>query len=263
MLEYKDEIISGSDFGCEIDLEVINFSILYHDVIMVFGSDSNEEDSAFYAVNDLKGSGLNIDQINHIAEIIRGTSSHSHPCSVEASIVFDADLAILGSESQEYDNYANLVRLEYGDYCVKFLLNGGVMDKHDLIKKITVDGEWVESFVESVVNSVEREGFLREKGVPVGLEDLREGDRIRFVYSNGDVFEQVLNFDPSGIVDDGTIEFFLLERPNDVMPMNPGSVVRNANGVLFTLGKDGLWRSGSQVFTHEDFNDTQWELVVV
>lgn len=124
MLEYKDEIISGSDFGCEIDLEVINFSILYHDVIMVFGSDSNEENSAFYAVNDLKGSGLNIDQINHIAEIIRGTSSHSHPCSVEASIVFDADLAILGSEPQEYDNYANLVRLEYGDYSDKDFYSG-------------------------------------------------------------------------------------------------------------------------------------------
>jgi predicted metal-dependent HD superfamily phosphohydrolase len=85
-----------------------------HDVIYNSRAKDNEEQSALYALEHTGRLGIPDPERERIAHLIRRTRSHDRePGDHEAEVLIDADLAILGSASTEYDRYAAAIRREY------------------------------------------------------------------------------------------------------------------------------------------------------
>lgn len=140
------------------------------------------------------------------------------------------------------------------------------MSKQELIKKIA-GSRWNDWAVEDIMNQIEAEGWLRNPGEPIDPADIREGDRVRIEYSDGEAREWAVKHDAGGDCDVyGTTgdKYFLLDRPKPELPTEPGSVVRvgDAEGGLYrTLGRDGVWRSGKFTFTAEGLIEHGFEVV--
>jgi predicted metal-dependent HD superfamily phosphohydrolase len=98
---------SGQDAGSVIA------AALYHDAVYEPASPSNERASARLASRDLTTIGWVSDRIDHVTAMIEGTSSHLDPPDLDTAILFDADLAILGSDPSAYIEYVAGVRAEY------------------------------------------------------------------------------------------------------------------------------------------------------
>lgn len=97
------------------DWEVIQFSVLYHDIIYKATKSNNEEKSADVAVNRLTEIGLEEERIENCKSQIIATKTHeSH--DLDTKFLLDADLSILGSNSQEYIQYTQQIRKEYSIY---------------------------------------------------------------------------------------------------------------------------------------------------
>lgn len=89
----------------------VQLAAWYHDCIYVSRRNGNEEASANVAQEALILMG-----IDHLAEpvfqLILATKHHRAD-DIDAAILLDADLAILGAEPVEYDRYAVAIRREY------------------------------------------------------------------------------------------------------------------------------------------------------
>ena len=86
----------------------------YHDYVYRPGRSSNEQRSAVIARQALSAMGVADYVAEHTARIILATRSHQ--CSqpdVILQAVLDADMAILGSEPQQYRDYCDNVRREF------------------------------------------------------------------------------------------------------------------------------------------------------
>lgn len=95
------------------DWNALLFAAFYHDIIYTATSKNNEEESAIVASDRMNAIGVPADLIAHCTRIILSTKSHAvHPDN-DINIFLDADLAILGSDEKNYDDYANAIRDEY------------------------------------------------------------------------------------------------------------------------------------------------------
>jgi predicted metal-dependent HD superfamily phosphohydrolase len=121
---HVQDIILGSRAFCVDGSEASFYMIAaawLHDIIYDPKSSTNEEDSAEYALECLKGSLVDPDRV---ARIILSTKTHFE-CEDELSQMFcDLDMAILAEPAPIYDDYARKIRLEYahvpeGIYCAK------------------------------------------------------------------------------------------------------------------------------------------------
>jgi len=84
---------------------------LLHDVVYDPRRSDNEEQSANYARSILAGAQIDLDRI---AELILVTKSHhASENDQEAAALLDADLAVLGGYQEDYDSYAQAIRVEY------------------------------------------------------------------------------------------------------------------------------------------------------
>lgn len=103
----KDEIENFS---------VLSFSVFYHDVIYDAASKSNEEKSAEFAAVRLKR--LHVDDyfIQKVSEQIFATKSHHLSENSDTNYLLDADLSILGKDSEVYFDYTKKIRKEYSIY---------------------------------------------------------------------------------------------------------------------------------------------------
>jgi len=72
---------------------------------------SNEEASALLAELVLAKLGIPAPRIAEVARLVRQTENHT--ADRNASVLFDADLAILAAEPERYAQYAQAVREEY------------------------------------------------------------------------------------------------------------------------------------------------------
>src|SRR5690606_15474940 len=78
------------------------------------GQISNEEASARLAVRSLQRAGLETEDINQVARLVRLTATHHvGPGDAEGELLCDADLAVLGGTAEEYRAYVAAVREEY------------------------------------------------------------------------------------------------------------------------------------------------------
>jgi predicted metal-dependent HD superfamily phosphohydrolase len=85
---------------------------LFHDVIYVAGSNSNEVKSAEFASNSLIK--MNVDKylITKVCEIIMATSNHESNCKL-TQLFLDMDLSILGSNKKTYYHYKAMMQKEH------------------------------------------------------------------------------------------------------------------------------------------------------
>ncbi|MGG5210201.1 HD domain-containing protein [Chryseobacterium sp. MIQD13] len=98
------------------DYKSIAFSVFYHDVIYDASSKSNEEKSASYAAERLQRIGLDNGMISKIEAQILATKSHQKSDDTDTDYLLDADLSILGKDSETYFDYTRKIRKEYAIY---------------------------------------------------------------------------------------------------------------------------------------------------
>ncbi|MGV0744032.1 HD domain-containing protein [Mycolicibacterium sp. XJ870] len=110
--EMLDAIGSLADEGVQFDREAVELAAWFHDAIYEIGRDDNEERSAQLALDLLSGSPLR----DEVARLVRLTKTHRvEDGDVNAAVLSDADLSVLGSEPERYRQYAAAVREEYAD----------------------------------------------------------------------------------------------------------------------------------------------------
>lgn len=125
----------------------ISFSIFYHDIIYDATSKLNEEKSADAAKERLESLDVNNDDIQKVYKQILSTKSHQKSEDEDANFLLDADLSILGKNSETYSEYTKQIRKEYSIY-PDFLYKSGR-------KKV------LQHFLE--LESIYKTGFFRNK----------------------------------------------------------------------------------------------------
>lgn len=98
------------------DWQVIFFSIAYHDIVYNALKSDNEEKSARLAFERLSGLPVTSRQRDKCCSQIIATKGHNISNDNDTNLFTDADLAILGSESDKYKLYAKMIRKEYKLY---------------------------------------------------------------------------------------------------------------------------------------------------
>lgn len=106
------------------DYTAIAFSVFYHDVIYNASSKSNEEKSVGFAEKHLRQICAEEGFIKKISRQIMATKFHQQSGDADTNYLVDADLSILGQESEKYLDYTQKVRKEYSIY-PDFLYNPG------------------------------------------------------------------------------------------------------------------------------------------
>ncbi|MFO0938998.1 MAG: hypothetical protein U0798_21050 [Gemmataceae bacterium] len=92
----------------------VQFAAWYHDVVYNPRASDNEARSADWAVRDLSIMGLNPEAIKSVVQLILATKHTSRDFPDEqTALLLDADLAVLGDSSNEYQDYADEIRREY------------------------------------------------------------------------------------------------------------------------------------------------------
>jgi predicted metal-dependent HD superfamily phosphohydrolase len=109
------------------DLFLVRLAAWYHDAVYAIppGQLSNEEMSARLALRELSLVGLEQEDLNQIARLIRLTETHlPGPRDREGELLCDADLSILGSDPAEYADYVAAVHEEYAKLPQEEFLTG-------------------------------------------------------------------------------------------------------------------------------------------
>jgi predicted metal-dependent HD superfamily phosphohydrolase len=88
-------------------------ALWFHDVIYDPRSSSNEEDSATLATQCLRGAGVGIETVETVNQLILCTKSHAPGAVVDAPLLIDIDLAILGQPPARFWEYERDIRAEY------------------------------------------------------------------------------------------------------------------------------------------------------
>ena len=106
------------------DWDTVIFSLFYHDIVYKATAKDNEEQSADVAVKCLSSIGYPLSLIQKCREQILATKHHGASNNNDTNFFTDADMAILGSEWNDYQTYYKAVRKEYSIY-PDFLYNPG------------------------------------------------------------------------------------------------------------------------------------------
>lgn len=102
--------------GPEHDLYLVRLAAWYHDAVYVVGTSqvSNEEASARLSIRELSRFGLEQEDLNAVARLVRMTATHVPGSSdPDGELLCDADLAVLGGSAEEYEAYRTAIRAEY------------------------------------------------------------------------------------------------------------------------------------------------------
>lgn len=103
----------------EHDLFVVRLAAWFHDAVYAIPPRqvSNEEASARFALTQLSRCGLEQEDLNEIARLIRLTATHRvNSADGDAALLCDADLAILAADPDAYRAYVADIRAEYSRY---------------------------------------------------------------------------------------------------------------------------------------------------
>jgi len=98
------------------DLFLVRLAAWFHDAVYAVppGQVTNEEASARLAVRRLGRVGLEQEDLNEVARLVRLTATHRPgPRDDNGALLCDADLAVLAGTSEEYAAYVAAVRAEY------------------------------------------------------------------------------------------------------------------------------------------------------
>src|SRR5690242_20725665 len=95
------------------DRGAVRLAAWYHDAVYDSHATDNEERSADMARSALSRLRVPGDRVESVARLILATKTHQTDGDPDAAVLLDADLAILGSEPEQYDRYAKAIRREY------------------------------------------------------------------------------------------------------------------------------------------------------
>ena len=114
---HLDECLADLDQVRDLDersRRILRWSILWHDAVYEPGHRDNEERSARLALTELSRCGVDKDDADEVARLIRLTEKHSPDEGDRlGALMASIDLAILGSDPERYGAYVADVRLEY------------------------------------------------------------------------------------------------------------------------------------------------------
>lgn len=101
-------------FGNKFEIKTVQLAAWFHDIIYDTKAKDNEEQSAEYAAKILSSLSIPSDVIKNVKKLILQTKNHyASTTDLNAQILLDADLAILGSNPIEYSKYTQAIRQEY------------------------------------------------------------------------------------------------------------------------------------------------------
>ena len=96
------------------DFTAVQLAIWFHDVVYDPRQGDNEAQSAAYVVRVLHPLGVPMATLTTASDLILATQSHETAVAdPNYFVILDADLAILGAPSDQYDRYAHAIRQEY------------------------------------------------------------------------------------------------------------------------------------------------------
>jgi predicted metal-dependent HD superfamily phosphohydrolase len=94
--------------------DVVELAVWFHDAIYDPKARDNEQRSAEWAAQVLARAGLPAATGERVAELVLATQQHvAAPGDVDAQILLDADLSILGRPAARFDAYEAEIRREY------------------------------------------------------------------------------------------------------------------------------------------------------
>lgn len=99
------------------DLFLVRLAGFYHDAIYDVPTRelTNEEASARLSIRELSRTGLEQEDLNEVARLVRLTATHlPGPRDPNGELLCDADLAVLGGPPETYARYVEQVSEEYG-----------------------------------------------------------------------------------------------------------------------------------------------------
>ena len=111
VLDHVDEILRAESSNA-LDAPAIRAAALFHDIVYDPRSATNEHDSAEIAVDALWQAGWPESRLALVHHMIEATAGHTG-AGLEAAVLLDADLAILGAEPPVYAEYVDGVRFEF------------------------------------------------------------------------------------------------------------------------------------------------------
>lgn len=97
------------------DHDLLIIAMVYHDVVYNSPDHKDEERSADFAVERLKGIGYPEEKIASCKALILATKTHALSTDADTNYFNDADMTILGLDEATYKTYVKNVRLEYGN----------------------------------------------------------------------------------------------------------------------------------------------------
>lgn len=98
------------------DIDVLLFSIFYHDIVYDATRQDNEQKSAELAIARLTTLSVPPEKIAECHKQIMATKHHAESGEPDVNFVLDLDLAILGDTPDLYDEYCKNIRREYAIY---------------------------------------------------------------------------------------------------------------------------------------------------
>jgi len=98
------------------DWDTVLFSLYYHDAVYNVLKSDNEEQSAEFAQTRLKAIDVPLPIIDTCYKQIIATKKHAFSDNTDTNYFTDADLSILGKDSETYTTYTQQVRKEYSIY---------------------------------------------------------------------------------------------------------------------------------------------------
>ncbi|ART73048.1 hypothetical protein BTO20_34880 [Mycobacterium dioxanotrophicus] len=108
--ELLDAVQSLAEEGLRFDREAVELAAWFHDAIYEIGRDDNEDRSAELARELLWSSPMR----DEVARLVMATKSHKvADGDINAAVLSDADLSVLGANAARYERYAAAVRAEY------------------------------------------------------------------------------------------------------------------------------------------------------
>ncbi|HET9172541.1 MAG TPA: metal-dependent phosphohydrolase [Actinospica sp.] len=116
-LRHLTEVLDGVDDLADeaADADAVRLAAWFHDAVYAAVAEiSNEEASARLAERILPELGVSPSRAAEVARLVRLTEKHAAAeGDRNASVLFDADLAILAASPARYEEYARAVRAEY------------------------------------------------------------------------------------------------------------------------------------------------------
>ena len=94
-----------------LDPAALEFAIWFHDVIYDPRASDNEEQSARFAAESLKGARDDLDA--RVSDLVLTTKTHLPGSIPDAALLIDIDLSILGKPAKRFDEYEAAIREEY------------------------------------------------------------------------------------------------------------------------------------------------------